>query len=405
MATRINEDVYYKKTIVLNFWKHHLQFKTSQELFSSDDIDLGTRFLLRTIVEADYGRFQKILDLGCGYGPLGLTLKSLNDDAVLYMVDRDALAVEYSLQNVKLNGFSNVQVYGSLGYDNITQNDFDLIVSNLPGKAGESAITSFLQESVFYLTPQGLVAIVVVAPLEELVSGILDKTPGVEVVLKRSRPGHIVYHYRFTGQPENQKPAGSAIERGIYQRNNSTFHGAGLKYTMQTAYGLPEFDTLSFGTELVLDAFQCIKRPEIRNIVVLNPGQGHLPVVLWKILRPQKITLIDRDLLALKYSTQNLNYNGFQVNDVSCYHRCGIGPDRVEKTDIVVIMLREEGLAANIMTLQQATGLLSDGGMTFISASSTAITRLVDTIRKGKHLVILGRERKKGFSCLMLQNA
>ena len=56
-----NEDAYYKKTIIFNFWKQRLKFKTSQELFSSDNIDLGTQFLLRTIVEADYGRFQKIL--------------------------------------------------------------------------------------------------------------------------------------------------------------------------------------------------------------------------------------------------------------------------------------------------------------------------------------------------------
>jgi len=48
------EDIYYKKTITYNAWKHSFQFKTSQELFSSQDIDLGTKQLLRTVVEADY---------------------------------------------------------------------------------------------------------------------------------------------------------------------------------------------------------------------------------------------------------------------------------------------------------------------------------------------------------------
>jgi len=405
MAIRPNEDVYYKKTIGFNFWKQHLQFNTSQELFSSDDIDLGTKFLLRTIVEANYGQFQKILDLGCGYGPLGLTLKSLNQECVLHMVDRDALAVEYSLQNAILNGLNQVEVYGSLGYDDVTQNDFDLIVSNIPGKVGELAINSFLQEAAFYLNPYGLVAVVVVTPLEEVVHSILDNITGVEVVLKRSRPGHAVYHYRFTGKPEGRKPIENVVERGIYQRDSTTFHHASIKYTMQTAYGLPEFDTLSYSTELVLNTLQDIKKPEIRRIVVLNPGQGHVPVVLDKLFRPPSITLFDRDLLALRYSSKNLDYNGFPINSISCYHRIGIGMDRGEKADIVVIVLREEGLVADKITVQQAAGLLAVGGTMCISGSSTAITRLVDTIRKGKHLVILGRERKKGFSCLMLQNA
>ena len=100
----MDEDVYFHKTVTFRAWKHSLQFRTSQELFSSHDIDTGTKFLLRTIVEADYGNFQRILDVGCGYGPLGLTLKSLHPDSIVHLFDRDALAVEYSRQNAELNG-------------------------------------------------------------------------------------------------------------------------------------------------------------------------------------------------------------------------------------------------------------------------------------------------------------
>jgi 16S rRNA (guanine1207-N2)-methyltransferase len=406
MATKtpLNEDVYYKKTIVYNFWKHHLQFKTSQKLFSSDDIDLGTKFLLRTIIEANYGQFHKVLDLGCGYGPIGITIKSLNDNCVLHMVDRDALAVDYSVQNVRLNGLNGVEVYGSLGYDDVKQNDFDLIMSNIPGKASESAIACFLQEAAFYLTPHGMVAVVVVDPLKELVSDILDKTPGVEIVLKRSRPGHVVYHYRFTSRPEGKRPVGSAMKRGIYQRNNTTFRFAGLEYPMLTAYGLPEFDTLSYSTEMILEALQCIRKPGIRSIVVLNPGQGHVPAILWRLLRPQNITLVDRDLLALRYSVINLSLNECPVDKINSIHRIGIGPVQGEKTDIIVIMLREEGLAADNLTIHQAASLLTTGGMMFVSASSTAITRIVDIIQKDRQLNIQARERKKGFSSLVLQH-
>src|SRR5215208_4474910 len=106
MASAQATDVYYKKTIPFNFSKQRLQFRVSQDLFSSHDIDVGTRFLLRTLVTSkELGRPSAILDLGCGYGPIGLTLKSLYPDAVVHLTDRDALAVEYTGQNAVLNGF------------------------------------------------------------------------------------------------------------------------------------------------------------------------------------------------------------------------------------------------------------------------------------------------------------
>src|SRR3990170_7683153 len=112
----MNEDVFFKKIITFRAWKHSLQFRVSQDLFSSHDIDLGTKLLLRTIIEAGYDRFQKVLDIGCGYGPIGLTLKSVFGSALVHMVDRDALAVEYSRQNAILNKLTDIEVYGGLGY-------------------------------------------------------------------------------------------------------------------------------------------------------------------------------------------------------------------------------------------------------------------------------------------------
>src|SRR6266508_1524180 len=114
-------DIYFKKVVGFNFAKRSLKFRVSQDLFSSHDVDVGTRFLLRTIVTAPHvGRPAAILDLGCGYGPVGLTLKSVHRDAVLHMTDRDALAVEYARQNATINGFADgVEAYGSLGYDDL----------------------------------------------------------------------------------------------------------------------------------------------------------------------------------------------------------------------------------------------------------------------------------------------
>jgi len=400
----MDKDVYFHKTVTFRAWKHTLRFRTSQELFSSHDIDTGTRFLLRTIVEANYANFQRILDAGCGYGPLGLTLKNLHKDSIVHMFDRDAMAVAYSRQNAELNGLDDAEIYGSLGYDDVKRTDFDLIVANIPGKAGESVIAYLLREARYFLSPGGLVAIVVVSPLEALVTGILEDTPGAEIVLKRTRAGHAVFHYRFTGQPTSPKPDRSALERGVYLRKNITIRLENLEYPMQTAYGLPEFDSLSYGSEMLVKALNNMRDLKVHCTVVFNPGQGHVAVALWKLIRPQTIALVDRDLLALRYSRLNLALNECPPERVSTSHRVGIGFDAEEKVDLFIGVLREEeGREATFLTLDQATRKLSTNGMIIVTAGSTAITRLDDYVGSQGLLRIKIRGRWRGYSLLVLE--
>ena len=402
----MDEDVYFHKTVTFRAWKHSLQFRVSQELFSSHDIDIGTRFLLRTIVEADYASLHHILDVGCGYGPLGLTLKNLHRDSIVHMFDRDAMAVEYSRQNAGLNGLVDVDIYGSLGYDDVRRADFDLIVANIPGKAGESVITYLLREARYYLAPGGLVAIVFVAPLEETATKILEDTPGVEIVLKRTRSGHAVFHYRFTGEPALPKPEQNGMERGVYHRKNVTIRLEKLEYPMQTAYGLPEFDSLSYGSEMLVKALHSVRDLTVHRAVVFNPGQGHVAVALWKLIRPENIALVDRDLLALRYSRLNLTLNECPPERVGISHQVGTGSDSEEKTDLFVGVLREEeGKNATFLALDQAADRLSANGMIIVSAGSTAITRLVTYIESQNLLRIRTRERWRGYSLLALERA
>jgi 16S rRNA (guanine1207-N2)-methyltransferase len=402
----MDEDVYFHKTVTFRAWKHSLQFRTSQELFSSHDIDIGTRFLLRTIVEADYFKYQRILDVGCGYGPLGLTLKNLHKHSIVHMFDRDALAVEYSRQNAELNELIGVEIYGSLGYDDVRRADFDLIVANIPGKAGESVIAYLLREACYYLAPGGLAAIVVVAPLETTVTKILEDTPGVEIVLKRTRSGHAVFHYKFTGVPGSPKPEQNGFERGVYHRKKVIMRLENLEYPMRTAYGLPEFDSLSYGSEMLVKALHSVRDLTVHRAVVFNPGQGHVAVALWKLIRPENITLVDRDLLALRYSRLNLTLNECPPERVGISHQVGIGSDSEEKTDLFVGVLREEeGKNATFLALDRAAGKLSANGVIIVSAGSTAITRLVTYIESQNLLRIRTHERWRGYSLLVLGRA
>ncbi len=400
----IHTDVFYHKTVSFRAGGKGLQFKTSQQLFSAHDIDSGTKFLLRTIVDSNYPSCQRILDVGCGYGPLGLTLKNLYPDSTVHLFDRDALAVEYSRQNAVLNGLTDIEIYGSLGYDDVKRNDFDLMVCNIPDHAGETIITYLLREARYYLAPGGIITIVVVAPLEEKIVKILKDTPGTEVILKNNQARHTVFHYRFLDATTPPLPTQNSLERGIYHRDEITISLGKLEYQIQTANGLPEFDSLSYGTEMIINALREVGSKQTKNAVVLNPGQGHIAVALWKLLKPKSITLIDRDLLALRYSQRNLVLNSCLPESINILHQVGLDLNPTEKNDLFIGSIREEeGKKASFMAIDQMTANLSDKGIIILSSGSTAITRLADYIESKKLLRIKTRERRRGYSLLVIE--
>ena len=127
------------------------------------------------------------------------------------MVDRDALAVRYAAQNALLNGIDDALAYPSIGFDDVGDRDFDLIAANIPGKAGETVIASWLREAPLFLRAQGQVAVVVVSPLAPLVEEVLDTLPGAEVVLRRRGAGHTVVLYAVDGMRGPPLPRGAPL--------------------------------------------------------------------------------------------------------------------------------------------------------------------------------------------------
>ena len=400
----MTEDVYYKKTLSFRYARQTLRFRVSQDLFSSFDVDVGTRRLLRTLLHVDAAACRRVLDLGCGYGPIGLTLKKLDGQRVVHMVDRDALAVDYSRQNAELNGVPDVEIYGSLGYDDLTAADFDLVISNLPAKAGPPVLSCLLREARFCLRPGGRMAIVVVDSLEPAVAELLAD-PGIQILLRRSWPGHVVFHCRFAGQPDDTaRPKESAFQRGVYHRADTLISFRGLSFPMRTVYNLPELDSLDFRTELLLKGLQEIREVPLRRALVFNPGQGHLPVALWKLFRPEKTLLADRDLLSLRCSQKNLILNGCPEESIALSHQVGILAPGQGPFDLVTAVLREEeGTKATASTMEQAVAQAVPGGRIVVVAGSTLITRLVGTLEHDERVKIRRRERGKGQSLLVLE--
>ncbi|MBN2075329.1 MAG: methyltransferase [Dehalococcoidales bacterium] len=402
----MNEDVYFKKELTFRYHRQEMRFRVSQDLFSSFQIDIGTQFLLRTLI-SEFGtdRFSKILDLGCGYGTIGLTLMKLNHDYIAHMVDRDALAVEYSRQNAELNRIQGAEIYGSLGFDDVTETCFDLIISNIPGKAGEPVITDFLREAVHYLRKGGLVAVVVINPLEETVKNLLEGMTNVEIQFHKNRSGHAVFFYQFTDNAsEPLQPVTSGFERGIYRQDRREVSFQDLIYRINTAYNLSEAESPDRRSELLIEYINEIKNPSVNNILLFNPGQGHVAVAAWKKLNPGSISLVDRDLLSLRVTESNLILNECPKDRIRLYHRAGIDTDNPRSADMAIGTIREdEGVRAINADISRIAEELIPGGKALLSASSTAITRIVTGLQNEKSLTVKKREKRKGNSLLILE--
>jgi 16S rRNA G1207 methylase RsmC len=394
---------YFKKDILYNYCDKTLRFHVSQSLFSSYDIDRGTDHLLKTLKNIDLNKDNKVLDLGCGYGPIGIALGSCYEKSMIHMVDKDALAVEFSQRNVKFNKLNRIKTYASLGYDDIVDTDFNLIVSNIPAKAGRPVITYFLEEARFYLSPDGQVAIVVVKELSDYVAKALNSNKNIKVIFEKSWPAYSIWHYKFL-EKKNIKPKATAFARNIYRHGKQNISVEGVEISIETAYGLPEFNSLSYETEMILDKLKKLQRMEINQAVIFNPKQGIIPTVLTKIAKVKKINLIDRDLEALRMSKKNLISNGFSPTKISLFHTVGLSKISQKSVELAIGILDEKDeVKVHLMLVKEAHEHLLADGLLILASASTPISRIESFVRKEKLFEVVERQRSKGKSVIILK--
>ena len=131
-------------------------FNTDNGVFSKGELDFGTNLLLTNVLKMDI--HGDILDLGCGYGAIGIILKKLKDVCVT-MTDVNNRAIHLSKMNAKKNNVL-VNIFNSDGYENI-DNSFDYIISNPPIRVGKKKLYELLINSKKHLKPDGKLVIVV----------------------------------------------------------------------------------------------------------------------------------------------------------------------------------------------------------------------------------------------------
>jgi len=143
---------------------HFFVLKTTWGLFSPRTIDEGSALLLRFL---EIGHSDNCLDLGCGYGILGLTMAKCAPQGKTVMVDKDFVAVDYARKNAELNGLNNTETFLSNGFEQIPKQQFDLIVSNIPAKVGKEMLYIYLFDALEYLAPGGSFYIVTITGLRQ----------------------------------------------------------------------------------------------------------------------------------------------------------------------------------------------------------------------------------------------
>ncbi|HEY1753611.1 MAG TPA: methyltransferase [Caulobacteraceae bacterium] len=120
-----------------------LRLQTAASLFSPRAIDRGTLAMLSCV---EFRSDQKILDLGCGYGVVGLVAAGFAPPGQVWLVDKDPLAVRLAKENARLNGAPEVNVALSDGFDGLDEAGFDLILCNPPYQADFAVPKRFIEK-------------------------------------------------------------------------------------------------------------------------------------------------------------------------------------------------------------------------------------------------------------------
>lgn len=120
-----------------------LRLQTAATLFSPRAIDRGTLAMLACV---EFQPSQKVLDLGCGYGVVGLVAAAFVPPRQVWLVDNDPKAVRLSIENARLNGAPDVTVTLTDGFDGLDETGFDLILCNPPYQADFAVPKHFIEK-------------------------------------------------------------------------------------------------------------------------------------------------------------------------------------------------------------------------------------------------------------------
>jgi len=165
------------------------EFLTASGVFSRTRIDVGTRLLIESMVLPERGR---VLDLGCGYGPVGIAAAVFSPNLHVVMTDVNERAVWLAKENAKRNGVANVEFKRGFLYEPVRDMRFEVVLSNPPISAGMKTVQPLIKHAPRHLVNEGTLQIVVRSKVSgKRLAKLMTETFGNVNVLAR-RSGHRV---------------------------------------------------------------------------------------------------------------------------------------------------------------------------------------------------------------------
>ena len=177
------------------FWDFKLRgnsfrFKTDRGVFSKNEVDFGSRLLIEAFqVEKNDSLF---LDVGCGYGPIGLSLAKSYPNATVHMVDVNQRAIDLAKENAALNQVENVKIYESDRLLQVVGNQFHAILTNPPIRAGKKVVHEIFEQSFDRLELSGELWVVI--QKKQGAASAIDKLESLfgEVEIVEKKKGYFI---------------------------------------------------------------------------------------------------------------------------------------------------------------------------------------------------------------------
>lgn len=138
---------------------HLFRFKTDNGVFSKREVDFGSRVLIEAFKLPDVE--GPVLDVGCGYGPIGLSIAKNYPERIVHMIDVNERAIELAKANAGQNSIHNVVIYESDRLINVNEEGFSAILTNPPIRAGKKTVHDIFVQSHEHLVEHGELWIVI----------------------------------------------------------------------------------------------------------------------------------------------------------------------------------------------------------------------------------------------------
>ncbi|MDR0511788.1 MAG: methyltransferase [Treponema sp.] len=312
------------REVSFKYLKRSYIFSLSVELFSSADIDSGSRLLLKVFSSFldDRRRFPpensspmppalSVLDAGCGVGVLGIcaagALQDLAGGGVFVRAqDRDSLACRFTEYNARRNGIGAESLLAQTepllsGEANC---EWDIILTNIPAKAGKSVLKDFVRRSAAALKKDGRVFMVAVKPLSDFFRSCITAA-ALPLFHEENGKDYTVFVYGKSEQTAKSSPIifddNFPSDYPFYTRNKNTYEMEGISYSLNTIEGAPDFDNP--GGAVLAAAKLAVKANLLKkedDITIHGEGQGHFALWLAAYLGGGgRWTLSGRNVLAL----------------------------------------------------------------------------------------------------------